>query len=61
MICADREFPEPATQLMLNGAELIVVPNACDWDEIRRGAVNSGVRKPSRCSDGELSPPTEQW
>lgn len=28
MICADREFPELATQLMLNGAELIVVPNA---------------------------------
>ncbi len=35
MICADREFPEPATQLMLNGAELIVVPNACDWDDVR--------------------------
>lgn len=35
MICADREFPEAATQLMLNGAELIVVPNACTWDEIR--------------------------
>ncbi|MBZ5569735.1 MAG: carbon-nitrogen hydrolase family protein [Acidobacteriia bacterium] len=35
MICADREFPEPATQLMLNGAELIVVPNSCDWDEVR--------------------------
>ncbi len=35
MICADREFPEPATQLTLNGAELIVVPNACTWDEIR--------------------------
>ena len=35
MICADREFPEPASQLMLNGAELIVVPNACDWDEVR--------------------------
>lgn len=25
MICADREFPEAATQLMRNGAELIVV------------------------------------
>jgi predicted amidohydrolase len=35
MICADREFPEPATQLMLSGAELIIVPNACDWDEVR--------------------------
>jgi predicted amidohydrolase len=28
MICADREFPEAATQLMLNGAELVIVPNA---------------------------------
>jgi N-carbamoylputrescine amidase len=35
MICSDREFPEPATQLMLNGAELVVVPNACTWDDIR--------------------------
>ncbi len=35
MICADREFPEPATQLMLQGAELIIIPNACDWDELR--------------------------
>jgi predicted amidohydrolase len=35
MICADREFPEPATRLMLKGAELIVIPNACHWDELR--------------------------
>ncbi len=35
MICADREFPEAATELMLKGAELIVVPNACTMDEIR--------------------------
>lgn len=35
MICSDREFPEPATQLMLNGAELIVIPNACTWDQVR--------------------------
>ena len=35
MICADREFPEPATQLMLNGAELVVIPNACTWDGVR--------------------------
>lgn len=35
MICADRELPEPATQLMLNGAELIVLPNACDTEEIQ--------------------------
>jgi predicted amidohydrolase len=35
MICADREFPEPAGQLMRNGAEIIVVPNACTWDDVR--------------------------
>jgi predicted amidohydrolase len=35
MICADREFPEAATELMLNGAELVIVPNACFWDAIR--------------------------
>jgi predicted amidohydrolase len=35
MICADREFPEAATELMLKGAELVIVPNACTWDEIR--------------------------
>lgn len=29
MICFDREFPESARILMLKGAELILVPNAC--------------------------------
>jgi predicted amidohydrolase len=29
MICYDREFPEVARILMLNGAELVLVPNAC--------------------------------
>lgn len=29
MICYDREFPESARALMLNGAELILTPNAC--------------------------------
>ncbi len=29
MICADREFPESARELMLSGAEIILVPNAC--------------------------------
>ena len=35
MICADREFPEAAGALMKNGAELIIVPNSCNWDDIR--------------------------
>lgn len=29
MICYDREFPESARILMIKGAELILVPNAC--------------------------------
>jgi predicted amidohydrolase len=41
MICADREFPEAATQLMLNGAELVVVLNACTWDEIRTAGLKT--------------------
>ena len=41
MICADREFPEAATQLMLNGAELIVIPNACTWDDIRTAGLKT--------------------
>jgi predicted amidohydrolase len=35
MICADREFPEAATALMVKGAEIIVVPNSCGWDKLR--------------------------
>lgn len=41
MICADREFPEAATQLMLNGAELVIVPNACTWDETRTAGLKT--------------------
>lgn len=32
MICFDREFPESARILMLKGAELILVPNACQME-----------------------------
>ena len=32
MICYDREFPESARILMLKGAELIFVPNACPME-----------------------------
>lgn len=37
MICYDREFPESARILMLEGAELILVPNACTLDAHRIG------------------------
>ena len=32
MICYDREFPESARILMLQGAEIILVPNACQLE-----------------------------
>lgn len=32
MVCFDREHPESARVLMLNGAELVLVPNACSID-----------------------------
>ncbi len=35
MICYDREFPESARLLMLKGAELILVPNACPMESNR--------------------------
>lgn len=35
MICYDREFPESARVLMLEGAELLLVPNACPMEPNR--------------------------
>ncbi|WP_152598096.1 carbon-nitrogen hydrolase family protein [Bifidobacterium cuniculi] len=32
MICFDREFPESARLLMLQGAEVVLAPNACPMD-----------------------------
>ena len=32
MICYDREFPESASILILKGAEIILVPNACPME-----------------------------
>jgi predicted amidohydrolase len=41
MICFDREFPESARILMLQGAEIILVPNACEMEENRSGQLRS--------------------
>jgi len=41
MICVDREFPETARILALNGAELILVPNACPMEENRTGQLRA--------------------
>jgi predicted amidohydrolase len=35
MICYDREFPESARILGLKGAEIVLVPNACIFDDHR--------------------------
>jgi predicted amidohydrolase len=37
MICYDREFPESARVLMLQGAEVILTPNACELERHRIG------------------------
>ncbi len=35
MICFDREFPESARELMLQSAEIILIPNCCEMDLLR--------------------------
>lgn len=41
LICFDREFPEAARVLALGGAELILVPNACELEANRLGQVRA--------------------
>ena len=45
MICYDREFPESARILMLRGAELILVPNACPMEINRLSQLRSARLK----------------
>ncbi len=41
MICFDREFPESARLLMLQGAELVLAPNACPMEINRLAALRT--------------------
>jgi predicted amidohydrolase len=41
MICYDREFPESARILMLRGAEIILVPNACPIEINRKSQLRT--------------------
>jgi len=41
MICYDREFPESARILMLKGAEILLVPNACEMEANRLGQLRA--------------------
>jgi N-carbamoylputrescine amidase len=41
MICYDREFPESARVLMLQGAEIVLVPNACELEQNRLSQIRA--------------------
>lgn len=41
MICFDREFPESARILMLQGAEIVLIPNACEMEMQRSGQLRA--------------------
>lgn len=49
MICFDREFPESARILALDGAEVILVPNACPMDDNRTGQLRARAYEDSVC------------
>ena len=60
MICFDREFPESARILMLQGAELILVPNACPMEINRlsqlRARAYENMLAIATCSYPDLAP-----
>lgn len=60
MICYDREFPESARILMLKGAELILVPNACPMEINRlsqlRGRAYENMLAIATCNYPETVP-----
>lgn len=60
MICYDREFPESARILMLRGAEIILVPNACPMEINRlsqlRGRAYENMVGIATCNYPRLQP-----
>lgn len=60
MICYDREFPESARILMLKGAELVLVPNACPMEINRlsqlRGRAYENMMAIATCNYPESVP-----
>ncbi len=60
MICYDREFPESARILMLKGAELVLVPNACPMEINRlsqlRGRAYENMMAIATCNYPETVP-----
>lgn len=59
LICYDREFPESARILMLKGAELILVPNACPM-EINRLSQLRGRAYENMCAIATANYPQGQ-
>ena len=60
MICFDREFPESARILMLKGAEVILVPNACPMEINRlsqlRGRAYENMTAIATCNYPDIVP-----
>lgn len=60
MICYDREFPESARILMLKGAEIVLVPNACPMEINRlsqlRGRAYENMMGIATCNYPEPKP-----
>ncbi len=60
MICYDREFPESARILMLRGAEILLVPNACPMEINRlsqlRGRAYENMMGIATCNYPDLVP-----
>ncbi len=60
MICFDREFPEAARALTVGGAELILVPNACELEENRLGQIRTrAFENAVGITVANYAPPTE--
>ncbi len=60
MICYDREFPESARVLMLRGAEIILVPNACDMNPARLNQISSRAFE-NMTAVAMANYPSEKW
>ena len=60
MICYDRDFPESARILMLKGAEIVLVPNACPMEMNRlaqlRGRAYENMMTIATCNYPEGKP-----
>jgi len=60
MICYDREFPESARILMLKGAEVVLVPNACGIEEHRTNQLRTrGFENQMVCAMANYGRPSQ--